>query len=230
MFEKSSLFESACNQYNLLPLRNQQGAFWDLKERPSTCYIDVNMVLYEGSFFLLPEVHILEPSIVWKLCYLWHTIHRIYFLLCNKKKPVWLWRRIINQGCKIQPYDLNNNQSITLLTFTIGNVTFLKNEPFMIYQRLKKSGRVPKSQFLEKKSVQRKLNKRIKTDFSGKSTLFESPITHKRFIFEHSYISYRKRQKSCTLIVILVELSYLTSPVFNSPSKSTGFFLLQRRK
>ena len=41
-------------------------------------------------------------------------------------------------------------------------------------------------------------------DFFQKSTFFESPITHKRFIFEHSYISYgkRKRQKSCTLIVI----------------------------
>ena len=39
-------------------------------------------------------------------------------------------------------------------------------------------------------------------DFFQKSTFFESPITHKRFIFEHSYISYGKRQKSCTLIVI----------------------------
>ena len=64
----------------------------------------------------------------------------------------------------------------------------------------------------------------MKTDFPGKSTFFELPITQKRFIFEESYISYRKRQKSCTLIVILVKLSYLTSPVFNSPSKSTGFF------
>ena len=57
-----------------------------------------------------------------------------------------------------------------------------------------------------------------------KSTFFESPITHKRFIVEHSYISYGKRQKSCTLIVILVILSYLTSPIFNSSSKATGFF------
>ena len=44
--------------------------------------------------------------------------------------------------------------------------------------------------------------KKIKTDFPGKSTFFESPITHKRFIFEHSYASYGKRQKSCTLKVI----------------------------
>ena len=34
------------------------------------------------------------------------------------------------------------------------NVTFLKNEPFMSYQRFKKGGRVLKSQFLEK-SVQK---------------------------------------------------------------------------
>ena len=64
----------------------------------------------------------------------------------------------------------------------------------------------------------------MKTDFPGKSTFFESPITRKRFIFEHSYISYGKRQKSFTLIVILVILSYQTSPIFNSSSMSTGFF------
>ena len=42
----------------------------------------------------------------------------------------------------------------------------------------------------------------MKTDFPGKSTFFELPITQKRFIFEESYSSYGKRQKSCTLIVI----------------------------
>ena len=70
------------------------------------------------------------------------------------------------------------------------------------------------------------------TDFfwiRKKSTFFESPITHKRFIFEHSYISYGKRQKCCTLIVILVILSYRTSPILNSSSKSTGFFLQTRK-
>ena len=71
----------------------------------------------------------------------------------------------------------------------------------MSYQRFKKGGRVAKRQFLEK-SVQKYLNKRIKTDFPGKSTFFELPITHKLFIFEESYISNGKRQKSCTLIVI----------------------------
>ena len=35
-----------------------------------------------------------------------------------------------------------------------------------------------------------------------KKTFFESPITQKWFIFEESHISYSKRQKSFTLIVI----------------------------
>ena len=64
----------------------------------------------------------------------------------------------------------------------------------------------------------------MKTDFFQKSTFFESPITQKRVIFEHSYVLNDKRQKSCTLIVILVILSYLTSTIFNLSSKSTGFF------
>ena len=72
----------------------------------------------------------------------------------------------------------------------------LKNEPFMSYQRFNKGGRVAKS-------VQKLLNKKIKTDFFfKKSTFFESPITQKRSIFEYSYVSHNKRQKSCTLIVI----------------------------
>ena len=62
-------------------------------------------------------------------------------------------------------------------------------------------------------------------DFFQKTTFFESPITQKRFIFEESHILYSKRQKSCTLIVVLVILSYLTSPIFNSSSKSTGYFI-----
>ena len=81
-----------------------------------------------------------------------------------------------------------------------------------------------KKQDISLKGVQETACKKIKTDFPGKSTFFESPITHKRLIFEHSYISYDKRQKNCCLIVILVILSYRTSPIFNSSSKSTGFF------
>ena len=61
-------------------------------------------------------------------------------------------------------------------------------------------------------------------DFFQKSTFFKSPITHKRFIFEHSYISYGKHQKSCTLNVILIMLLYLAPTILNSSSKSTGFF------
>ena len=71
----------------------------------------------------------------------------------------------------------------------------------MSYQRFNKGGLVAKSPFLAK-SVQKSLNKKIKTDFFQKTTFFESPITRKRFIFEESHISYSKRQKSCTLIVI----------------------------
>ena len=75
----------------------------------------------------------------------------------------------------------------------------------MSYQRFNKGGRVAKSPFLAK-SVQKSLNRKIKIDFFQKSTFIESPITQKRFIFEspiqESHISYSKRQKSCTSIVI----------------------------
>ena len=95
----------------------------------------------------------------------------------------------------------------------------------MSYQPFNKGGRVAKSPFLAK-SVQKLLTiKKLKRDFFQKSTFFESPITQKRSIFEHSYVSYDKLQKTCTLIVIYVILSYLTSPIFNSPSKSTGYFI-----
>ena len=71
----------------------------------------------------------------------------------------------------------------------------------MSYQQFKKGGRVAKSPFLAK-SEQKSLNKKIKTDFFQKTTFFEALIAQKRFIFEESYISYGKRQNSCTLIVI----------------------------
>ena len=41
-----------------------------------------------------------------------------------------------------------------------------------------------------------------KLTFRYSTTFFKSLITHKQFIFEESYISYCKRQKSGTLIVI----------------------------
>ena len=86
----------------------------------------------------------------------------------------------------------------------------------MSNRRFKKGGRVAKSPFLPKIDVQKLLNKKIKTDFFQKSTFFELPITRKRFIVEENYISYGKRQNSCTLIVIKVKCLYLSSPTFNS--------------
>ena len=73
----------------------------------------------------------------------------------------------------------------------------------MSYQRLNKGGWVAKSSFLTK-SAQKLLNIKSKTGlfFFKKSAFFESLMTHKRSIFEHSYVSYDKRQKSFTLIVI----------------------------
>ena len=74
----------------------------------------------------------------------------------------------------------------------------------MSYQRFNKGGWVAKSPFLAK-SVQKLLNKKIKTDIfkkKKKKKIIKSLITHKRFIFEESYISYRKLLKSRTLIVV----------------------------
>ena len=49
----------------------------------------------------------------------------------------------------------------------------------------------------------------IQKRWSGsKKSVFESPITQKQFIFEHSYFSYGKRQKelyfNCYLVYIVV--------------------------
>ena len=116
------------------------------------------------------------------------------------------------------------------MTFTIWNITLLKNEPFMSNRRFKKGT------FFEKKSIFVFLLSYFCTLFSKNwtfwysTTFFESLMTHKRFIFEESYISYGKRQKSCTLIVIWVKCLYLTSPTLNSSAKSNRLFLLQRRK
>ena len=53
----------------------------------------------------------------------------------------------------------------------------------MSYQRFNKGGRVAKNPFLAKKSVQKSLNKKIKTDFPRKSAFFELLITGKQLIF-----------------------------------------------
>ena len=71
------------------------------------------------------------------------------------------------------------------MTFTIWSTTFLINEPYMSYQRFKKGT------FFEKKCpfflyfctlfAKNGL-------FAAQPPFFESLITHKWFIFEHSYI------------------------------------------
>ena len=66
-----------------------------------------------------------------------------------------------------------------------------------------------------------------KRTFCCYPTVFiESLITHKQLIFEESYISYGKRQKSCTLIVIWVKCLYLTSPTFNLTVKSNRILFI----
>ena len=62
------------------------------------------------------------------------------------------------------------------------------------------------------------------------ATFFESLITHKRFIFEESYIFYNKRQELYFNCYFSVKCLYLTSPIFNSPAKSNRIFFWQRRK
>ena len=106
-------------------------------------------------------------------------------------------------------------------------ITLLKNEPFLRYRQFKKGTFLKKSGFFIKLFLNTFSPKRT---FCYPTTFFESLITHKRFVFEESYISYDKRQKSCTLIVVLVKCLYLTSPTFNSSAKSNRLFLLQRRK
>ena len=69
-----------------------------------------------------------------------------------------------------------------------------------------------------------------KLPFCYSTTFFESLITHKRFVFKESYISYGKRQKSCTLIVIWVKCLYLTYPTFNSSAKSNRLFFIAKEE
>ena len=78
----------------------------------------------------------------------------------------------------------------------------LENGPFLSNRRVKKVLYWKKSLFIYffiKLFLDTFCQKRT---FCYPTTFFESLITHKRFIFKESYISYGKRQKSCTLIVI----------------------------
>ena len=79
----------------------------------------------------------------------------------------------------------------------------LKTEPFLIYRRLKKGTFLKKVVFIFiLLSYFCTLFFFQKLTFCYPTTFFESLITHKRFIVEHSYVSYGKHQKSCTSIVI----------------------------
>ena len=107
-------------------------------------------------------------------------------------------------------------------------MTFLKNEPFLSNRLFKKGCFWKKSVFIF-----------LLIDFwtlFAKNGLFATrpPLlnrwTHKRFIFEESYFSYGKRQKSCTLIVVLVKCLYLTSPIINYLATSNRTFYLPGRK
>ena len=146
-----------------------------------------------------------------------------------KKSRVLLCRRIKSRRRQIQTFDENNNWSTTLLTSTIWKCNFAKNRTVYELSAIQKRWLGSQKVCFWKKVCKKKLNKEIKNGFFSKNAFFESLITEKQFIFEHGYVSYDKRQKSCTFIVILIILSYLTSPIFNSSSKSTGFFLQTRK-
>ena len=111
------------------------------------------------------------------------------------------WRWIKNRRRQIRWYDLNNNSSTTLLTFSIWNVTMLKNGPFVTNRQFKKGCFLKKVNFifLIKRFLHTFCQKRT---FCYSTTFIASLITHKRFIVKESYISYGKRQKSCALIVV----------------------------
>ena len=112
------------------------------------------------------------------------------------------------------------------MTFIIWNITMLNNGLFMSYQRFKKGTFLKKWVFI-------KLFLHTfwqKWTFCYTTTFFELLITHKQFIFEHSCVSYGKRQKSCTLIVIWVKCLYLTSPIFNSSAKSNRLFFIAKEE
>ena len=116
------------------------------------------------------------------------------------------------------------------MTFIIWNVTLLKKEPFMSNRRFKKGT------FLKKVHFHLFLLSNFCILFFSKNwlfcystTFFESLKTHKRFVFKESYISYGKRQKSCTLIVILVKCLYLLLLLIYNPSAKSSRIFLQSK-
>ena len=69
-----------------------------------------------------------------------------------------------------------------------------------------------------------------KRSFCYPTTFLETPITQKPSIFEQSFISYSKRRKSCTLIVVKVVCLYLLPLIYNLSAKSNRTFYLPARK
>ena len=98
-------------------------------------------------------------------------------------------------------YNLNNDQTSIIWSHIIFNKLLSKTYRFRVIGDLLKVVGWQKVRFWQK-VCKNSLIKKMKTDFFQKSTFFELPIAQKRSIFEHSYVSYGKRQKSCTLVVI----------------------------
>ena len=98
-------------------------------------------------------------------------------------------------------YNLNNDQTSIIWSHIIINKPFSNTYRFRVIGDLLNVVEWQKVRFWQKVCKNSSI-KKIKTHFFQKSTFFELPIARKRFSFEDSYVSYGKRQKSCTLIVI----------------------------
>ena len=103
-----------------------------------------------------------------------------------------------SQGLRISIKDCCNFERISGLAFSIftGDQTFLQWTNKRVIVSIITNPRA----WSKTMGIASSLIK--KTDFFQKSALFESLITQKQFIFEHSMFLYGKRLKSCTLIVI----------------------------
>ena len=99
-------------------------------------------------------------------------------------------------------HNLNNDQTSIIWSHIIFNKLLSKTYRFsrvigdlqkkvVGWQNVRFCQKVCKNSLIKKRTFSKKV-----------CTFLELPITPKRSIFEESYISYGKRQKSCTLIVI----------------------------
>ena len=146
------------------------------------------------------------------------------------KYPVNFDDELQNRRHQIRWYDLNNNESTTLLTFTYMKCDFPQKLTVSEQSAIQKRLFFEKSQFIFFLLSDFCTLFAKKRTFCYLTTFIESLITHKRFIFKESCISYGKRQKSCTLIVVYVKCLHLTSPIFNLSAQSNRTFYLLGRK